>query len=76
MPRPAPATQTRAATPAPPATQAEGGIRFSALNFALLAAGLVSIVVGFVLLAQASTVAAPLLLVLGFVVLIPLGIIA
>lgn len=76
MPRPAPATQTRAATPAAPATSAEGGIRFSMVNLALLAAGLVSIIAGFVLLAGASTVAAPLLLVLGFVVLVPLGIIA
>lgn len=67
--------QTRAATPAAPASS-EGGVRFSMVNVALLAAGLVSIIAGFVLLAGASTVAAPLLLVLGFVVLIPLGIIA
>ena len=77
MPRPAPTTQTRAATPAPTAaSHSEGDVRLSALNLALLAAGLVSIVAGFVLLNAASTVAAPLLLVLGFVVLIPLGIIA
>jgi hypothetical protein len=53
----------------------EGSIRFSTLNLALLAAGLAVIVVGFVLLAGGSIVAAPLLLVLGFTVLVPLGII-
>lgn len=76
MPRPTPTTQTRAASPAPAAPASEGGVRLSTVNYALLAAGLASIVVGFVLLSGASTVAAPLLLVLGFVVLIPLGIIA
>jgi hypothetical protein len=40
-----------------------------------MGAGLASIALGFVLLASASTVAAPLLLSLGYVVLIPLGII-
>jgi hypothetical protein len=40
-----------------------------------MAAGLAAIVVGYMLLASGSTVAAPLLLVLGYAVLIPLGII-
>lgn len=44
-------------------------------NWILLAAGLLTIVLGYVLLSGGSTVAAPLLLVLGYVVLIPLGII-
>ncbi|MFW6084373.1 MAG: hypothetical protein ACODAA_04105 [Gemmatimonadota bacterium] len=44
-----------------------------ALNFALLGAGLVAIVVGYVLLDRGSTVAAPLLLVLGYAVLVPAG---
>ena len=74
MPRPTPA-QTRATTA--PATQAEteGSLRFSPKNLALLAAGMVAIVVGYVLLSGGDTVAAPLLLVLGYAVLIPLGII-
>jgi hypothetical protein len=50
-------------------------LRFSTINYILLAAGLASIVGGYALLAQGSTVAAPLLLVLGYVALIPLGII-
>lgn len=50
-------------------------LHFGPRNFALLAAGLAAIVVGYVLLAGGSTVAAPLALVLGYVVLIPLGII-
>ena len=53
----------------------EGQLRFGTLNWGLLAAAVVSIVVGFVLLSGGSTVAAPLLLVLGYVVLMPLGII-
>ncbi len=61
--------------PASTAADAEGQVYFSLQNWLLLLAGLVAVVVGFALLAQASTVAAPLLLVLGFVVLIPLGII-
>jgi hypothetical protein len=38
--------------------------------------GILALGLGFVLLAQGSTVAAPLLLALAFVVLIPVGIIA
>ena len=53
----------------------QGTLRFSLQNWILLAAGLASIVLGYVLLSGGSTVAAPLLLVLGYVVLIPLGII-
>ena len=50
-------------------------LRWSPINYGLMAAGLVALVIGFVLLAQGSIVAAPLLLTLGYVVLIPLGII-
>lgn len=71
MPRPTPARRPAQATTA----DAESTLRFSTRNLAILAAGLASIVVGFVLLAGGSTVAAPLLLVLGYAVLIPLGII-
>lgn len=44
-----------------------------AVNVALLAAALVAIVVGYILLDAGSITAAPLLLVLGYVVLIPAG---
>jgi len=50
-------------------------LSFSAINAILLVAGLLSITGGYVLLGQGSTVGAPLLLVLGYAVLIPLGII-
>ena len=50
-------------------------LHFGVKNIALLAAGLGAITLGYVLLAGGSTVAAPLLLVLGYVVLIPLGLI-
>lgn len=72
MPRPTPApTRAAASTPA----DTEGSLRFSPLNLALLAAGLVAIIIGYTLLAGGDIVAAPLLLVLGYAVLIPLGII-
>ena len=51
-------------------------LHFGVKNIVLLAAGLAAITLGYVLLAGGSTVAAPLLLVLGYVVLIPLGLIA
>ncbi len=50
-------------------------LRWTPVNYGLMGAGIASIAAGFVLLANASTVAAPLLLALGYVVLIPLGII-
>ena len=50
-------------------------LRFSAVNAILGAAGLISVILGYYLLAQGSITAAPLLLVLGYVVLLPLAII-
>ncbi|MGH7475424.1 MAG: hypothetical protein ACRELD_03985 [Longimicrobiales bacterium] len=50
-------------------------LRFSRINWILLAAGLVCMAAGYLLLARGSIVVAPLLLVLGYAVLIPLGII-
>ena len=75
MPRPAP-SQSRAAAPAPPpAADTESTLRLSPLNLSVLGAGLAAIVFGFIMLAGGSTVGAPLLLMLGFAVLVPLGII-
>lgn len=68
MARPA----TRRTAPAPEPRKA---IHFSLQNWVLLAAGIVAIVAGYAALAAGSTVAAPLLLVIGYAVLIPLGII-
>lgn len=53
---------------------ASASLEFSTRNWALAAAALVSIVLGYVLLGQGSITAAPFLLVLGYVVLIPLAI--
>lgn len=78
MPRPIPAPSTRGAAARPSvaaATETESAIRFSVPNLAFFAAGLAAIVLGYVLLAGGSTVGAPLLLVLGYAVLVPLGII-
>jgi hypothetical protein len=72
MPRPTPRTPRAASAPS---TSSESNLRFSLLNGVFLAAGLLCIVVGFMLLAGGSVNAAPLLLVLGFAVLVPLGII-
>jgi hypothetical protein len=72
MPRPIPA-QPRTASASPADT--EGSLRFTPRNLALLGAGLAAIVLGYVLLGAANNTIAPLLLVLGYAVLIPLGII-
>lgn len=50
-------------------------LKFSPVNGMLLAAGLGAIATGYALLARGSIVAAPLLLVLGYAVLLPLAII-
>lgn len=60
---------------AAPTEPVEGALRFSLQNWIFLLLGVVAAVAGFALLSAGSTVAAPLLLVLGYVVLIPLGII-
>ena len=50
-------------------------LRWTPVNYGLMGGGILSLAAGFVLLSSGSTVAAPLLLALGYVVLIPLGII-
>jgi hypothetical protein len=50
-------------------------LRFSAINGILGLAGVLTVALGYVLLSQGSITAAPLLLVLGYVVLLPLAII-
>lgn len=42
-------------------------------NYALLGAGILSIVVGYITLARGSITLAPILLVLGYAVFVPLG---
>jgi hypothetical protein len=67
-------TAQRARTASTP-QHAPASLQFSLINIVLLVLGLLAVTIGFVLLARGSTVAAPLLLVLGYVVLIPLAII-
>jgi hypothetical protein len=60
------------AKPRRPAAKA-GDLRFGPRNYAILGAALVSILAGFLLLSRGSITAAPVLLVLGFCVLVPYG---
>ncbi len=57
----------------PDQTLARSRLRFARRNYILLAAGFVSLLLGYVLLARGSTSAAPILLVLGYCVFFPLG---
>jgi hypothetical protein len=57
------------------APESHESLKFSPINGVLLVLGLAAIVLGYVLLAQGSITAAPLLLVLGYAVLLPLAII-
>lgn len=50
-------------------------LRFSAINGILGLAGVLTVALGYFLLSHGSVTAAPLLLVLGYVVLLPLAII-
>ena len=51
----------------------EGWLGLGPVNYALFAAAIVSIVVGYLLLDRGSVTAAPMLLVLGYAVLFPAG---
>lgn len=55
--------------------QHEEVLTFGKKNVILFGAALASIIVGFILLSKGSITAAPLLLVLGYIVLVPLSII-
>lgn len=57
------------------AQRSGASLRFSRKNGILGLAGLLVIVLGYVLLAQGSITAAPLLLVLGYLVLLPLALV-
>lgn len=49
-------------------------LRFTALNWTLLTAAAILVVAGYFSLAAGSTTLAPVLLVLGYCVLVPLGV--
>ena len=50
-------------------------ISFNKKNYSLFAAGILSIVLGYIFLSKGSITAAPILLVLGYVILIPISIV-
>lgn len=54
-------------------TLARARLRFGPKNYILLGAGLVSLALGYWLLSKGSTTLAPVLLVLGYCVLFPVG---
>lgn len=56
-------------------TRSGEALSFSTVNWVLLGAGVLTLALGYVLLRSGSTVAAPLLLVLGYVVLLPAALI-
>jgi hypothetical protein len=56
-------------------TPDKASLRFSAINGIMLVAAFATIAFGYTLLAKGSNVAAPLLIVLGYAVLLPLAII-
>ena len=60
---------TRKSAPAPVS------LRFSTVNLVLGGAGLLALALGYMLLARGSITLAPILLVLGYVVLVPLALI-
>ncbi|MBI4501047.1 MAG: hypothetical protein HY700_07785 [Gemmatimonadetes bacterium] len=57
----------------PDKSAAPARLRFGSRNAILLAAALVSLVAGYVLLSKGDTTLAPILLVTGYCVLFPLG---
>ncbi len=68
----------RARSLSSPSVQSSGPqsrLQFGTTNLALLTGAVVALAAGYVLLAQGSTAAAPVLLVLGYCVLLPLGLI-
>ena len=62
-------------SPASKRAPAPASLRFSTVNLVLGVAGLLILGLGYMLLAQGSITLAPILLVLGYVVLVPLALI-
>jgi len=50
------------------------GVKFMKKNYLFFGAGLISLIIGFILLRNGDIVLAPILLVLGYLVFFPLGI--
>lgn len=62
-------------TPKPKRTAREGSLVLGHRNVLLLVTGIVVVLIGYVLLGRGSVTAAPLLLVVGYCVMIPLSIV-
>ena len=71
MSRPSSKSRTREAQ-----TKHARPFAFGPLNYVLLFAGAIAAIAGYILLDRGSITAAPVLLVLGYVVLLPAGILA
>lgn len=56
-------------------TATEEILSFNKKNYSLFAAGIISIIIGYLFLSKGSITVAPILLVLGYVILIPTSII-
>ena len=65
----------RKTSSAPKSAPAPASLRFSTVNLVLGCAGLLALGLGYMLLARGSITLAPILLVLGYVVLVPLALI-
>lgn len=63
----------KAKTPPASKTPPMPELKLTKKNYGLMAAGLVTIIAGFITLAAGSTTVAPILLVLGYCVLMPLA---
>ena len=75
MARPSERRETKSRPPLRPRAEPEGArIAFGPTNYALFGAAVVAIVLGYALLGRGSITLAPILLVLGYVVLLPAGI--
>ena len=70
-----PQRQTRRASAKASQSAESDSLRFSVVNAALGGAGVLALTAGYWFLAHGSITAAPLLLVLGYVVLLPLALI-
>lgn len=65
----------RKTSAAPKGAPAPASLSFSTVNLVLGGAGLLALAAGYMLLARGSITLAPILLVLGYVVLVPLALI-
>jgi hypothetical protein len=58
-----------------PSSEPQARLQFGVVNAALFVGAAIALGVGYLLLGRGSTTAAPILLVLGYCVLLPLGLI-